>query len=127
MPQGTAFEPPASYAVVGPVKYDPTEIVRDIANFKAALQPDIAVTEAFMPVVAPGMLATRYINEFYKSEEKYYFAMADALHDEYCAIVDAGFLLQIDDVSLPGRHRLRGTRGGNSKSMTVGQIWPSRR
>jgi 5-methyltetrahydropteroyltriglutamate--homocysteine methyltransferase len=106
VPLGTAFEPPASYAVISPVRYDDTEVRRDIANFKVALKQDIAVTEAFMPVVAPGMLATRYINEFYKSEEEYYFAIADALHDEYCAIVDAGFLLQIDDVSLPGRHRL---------------------
>ena len=61
------------------------------------------------------MLATRYINEFYKSEEEYYFAIADALHDEYCAIVDAGFLLQIDDVSLPGRHRLLVLRGETAR------------
>jgi 5-methyltetrahydropteroyltriglutamate--homocysteine methyltransferase len=52
------------------------------------------------------MLATRYANEYYKTDEEYYFAMADALRDEYHAIVDAGFLLQIDDVSLPGRYRL---------------------
>jgi 5-methyltetrahydropteroyltriglutamate--homocysteine methyltransferase len=52
------------------------------------------------------MLASRHTNEFYKSEEEYYFAVADALREEYRAIVDAGFLLQIDDVSLPGRYRL---------------------
>src|SRR5262245_57290238 len=59
-----------------------------------------------MPVVAPGMLASRYRNEYYKSEQELYFAMADVLAEEYRAIVDAGFLLQIDDVSLPGRYRV---------------------
>ena len=60
-----------------------------------------------MPVVAPAMFATRHINEHYKSDEEYYFAVADVLHEEYQAIVDAGFLIQIDDVSLPGRYRVQ--------------------
>ena len=47
------------------------------------------------------------MNEHYKTEEEYYFAVADVLHEEYRAIVDAGFLLQIDDVSLPGRYRIQ--------------------
>jgi 5-methyltetrahydropteroyltriglutamate--homocysteine methyltransferase len=106
MPLGTAFEPPAIQTVVGPLKYKPQEVARDIGNFKAALGAGVSIEEAFMPVVAPGMLATRYRNEYYKSDEELYFAMADALHEEYRAIVDAGFLLQIDDVSLPGRYRL---------------------
>jgi 5-methyltetrahydropteroyltriglutamate--homocysteine methyltransferase len=106
MPLGTAYEAPASYAVVGPLKYKPEEVQRDIENFKAALAQSTSITEAFMPVVAPGMLATRHSNEFYKSDEEYYFAMAEVLREEYSAIIDAGFLLQIDDVSLPGRYRL---------------------
>ena len=106
MPLGTAVEPPALYAVVGPLKYKPAEVQRDIDNFKAALA-GVTVEEVFMPVVAPAMFATRHINEYYRSEEEYYFAVADALHDEYKALVDAGFLIQIDDVSLPGRHRIQ--------------------
>lgn len=106
MPLGTAFAPPAVHTVVGPLKYIADEVRRDIANFKAALPADLKREDAFMPVVAPGMLATRYRNTYYKSDEELYFAMADALREEYRAIVDTGFLLQIDDVSLPGRHRI---------------------
>jgi 5-methyltetrahydropteroyltriglutamate--homocysteine methyltransferase len=106
MPLGTAVEPPAIYACVGPLKYRPEEVRRDIANFKAALV-GVAVQEAFMPVVAPGMFATRHVNEYYQSEEEYYFAIADVLHEEYQALVDAGFVIQIDDVSLPGRYRIQ--------------------
>ncbi len=106
MPVGTAVERPAIYAVVGALKYKPQEVARDIANFKSALA-GTAPVEAFMPVVAPAMFATRHINEFYKTEEEYYFAIADVLNEEYRAVVDAGFLIQIDDVSLPGRYRIQ--------------------
>jgi 5-methyltetrahydropteroyltriglutamate--homocysteine methyltransferase len=111
VPIGTAFEPPALHTVVGPLKYNRQEIERDISNFKAALA-DVSIEEGFMPVVAPGMLASRYRNEYYKSEQDLYFATADALAEEYRAIVAAGFLLQIDDVSLPGRYRLLVARDG---------------
>jgi 5-methyltetrahydropteroyltriglutamate--homocysteine methyltransferase len=106
LPVGSAVEPPAIYAVVGPLKYKPAQVQRDIDNFKAALA-GVTVEETFMPVVAPAMFATRHINEHYKSDEEYYFAIADVLHEEYKALVDAGFLIQIDDVSLPGRHRIQ--------------------
>lgn len=106
MPEGTAVEPPALYAVVGALKYKPAEVQRDIANFRAALD-GANVEEAFMPVVAPGMFATRHTDEYYGDDEAYHFAVADVLNEEYRAIVDAGFLLQIDDVSLPGRHRIQ--------------------
>ena len=106
IPQGMAVEKPAIYFVTGPLRYKPAEVRRDIENLKSALQ-GATVKDVFMPVVAPAMFATRHINEHYKSEEEYYFAVADALHEEYQAIVDAGFLVQIDDVSLPGRYRLQ--------------------
>jgi 5-methyltetrahydropteroyltriglutamate--homocysteine methyltransferase len=106
MPLGTAVEPPAIYSCVGPLKYKQDEVRRDIDNFRSALA-NVSVEEAFMPVVAPGMFATRHIDEYYRDEEEYYFAVADALHEEYQAIVDAGFLIQIDDVSLPGRYRIQ--------------------
>jgi 5-methyltetrahydropteroyltriglutamate--homocysteine methyltransferase len=106
IPVGTAVEKPAIFAVTGALKYKPGEVTRDIENLKAALK-DISVQGVFMPVVAPAMFATRHINEYYKSEEEYYFAVADALNVEYQAIIDAGFDLQIDDVSLPGRYRIQ--------------------
>src|SRR5665213_1057842 len=43
----------------------------------------------------------RYRNEYYKSEEEFFFALADALHEEYAAIIDAGLFLQVDDAFLP--------------------------
>jgi 5-methyltetrahydropteroyltriglutamate--homocysteine methyltransferase len=106
VPKGTAVENPAIYFVTGPLRYKPAEIRRDIDNLKAALQGK-RVTDVFMPVVAPAMFATRHVNEHYKSEEEYYFAVADVLQEEYQAIIDAGFLIQIDDVSLPGRYRIQ--------------------
>ena len=106
VPKGTAVEKPAIYFVTEPLRYKPAEVRRDIDNLKAALQGK-RVTDVFMPVVAPAMFVTRHINEHYKSEEEYYFAVADVLHEEYQAIIDAGFLIQIDDVSLPGRYRIQ--------------------
>jgi 5-methyltetrahydropteroyltriglutamate--homocysteine methyltransferase len=106
MPLGTAVETPALYAVVGPLRYKSQEIGRDVDNLKAALS-GVSAGEAFMPVVAPAMFATRHVNEYYASDEEYYFAVADVLREEYQAIVNAGFILQIDDVSLPGRYRIQ--------------------
>ncbi len=56
-------------------------------------------TEAFLPVVAPAS-AYWLANEHYGSEEEFVYALADALHEEYKAIVDSGFLLQVDDAVL---------------------------
>jgi 5-methyltetrahydropteroyltriglutamate--homocysteine methyltransferase len=106
LPHGTALEKPAIYHVTGELRYKPAEVMRDIANLKAALG-GVTVKDVFMPVVAPAMFATRHVNEHYKTDEDYHFAIADALNQEYRAIVDAGFLIQIDDVSLPGRYRIQ--------------------
>ncbi|GAC1320567.1 MAG: cobalamin-independent methionine synthase II family protein [Chloroflexota bacterium] len=83
----------------GPISYDPTQIQRDIANFRAALA-DVNVAEAFMPVVAPASFLREAINEYYTSDEEYVYAIAEALRAEYHAIIDAGFLLQVDDAVL---------------------------
>ena len=56
---------------------------------------------AFLPVVAPASALPGGKNEFYKDEETYLFALADALNNEYRAIVDAGLIVQIDDAFLP--------------------------
>ena len=73
-------------------------IKADIAHFKAALQA-AGVEEGFMTSVAPGS-ASRIANRYYKTEEELLFACADALREEYKAIVDAGLILQIDDPAI---------------------------
>jgi 5-methyltetrahydropteroyltriglutamate--homocysteine methyltransferase len=88
---------------VGPISYAGQDaIARDIANLTAALA-EVSVS-AFMPAVAPGSVAYERKDEFYESEEAYIFAIADALRDEYRAIIDAGFTLQVDDAHLPMMH-----------------------
>jgi 5-methyltetrahydropteroyltriglutamate--homocysteine methyltransferase len=84
----------------GPLTYRGDAIARDIANLKTALK-DVAA-EGFLPVVAPTSALTDITDEYYGDEEKFLFAMADCLHQEYKAIVDAGFMLQIDDPWLSG-------------------------
>jgi 5-methyltetrahydropteroyltriglutamate--homocysteine methyltransferase len=73
-------------------------IQSDIANFKAALQA-VGVEEGFMTSIAPGS-ASRIANRFYKTEEEFLFACADAMREEYKAIVDAGLVLQLDDPAI---------------------------
>jgi 5-methyltetrahydropteroyltriglutamate--homocysteine methyltransferase len=84
-------------ACIAPVKYVGQEIVRrDIANFKAALA-GVQVEEAFMPVVAPSSVLPDRKDEYYKGEEDWLEAVTAAMRTEYQMIVDAGFILQIDD------------------------------
>jgi 5-methyltetrahydropteroyltriglutamate--homocysteine methyltransferase len=84
----------------GPIRYIGADAVRaDIENFRAALQT-VAVDEAFLPAVAPGTIEHWLRNEHYPSDEAHLYAIADAMHEEYKAIVDAGFVLQIDDPDL---------------------------
>jgi 5-methyltetrahydropteroyltriglutamate--homocysteine methyltransferase len=90
-----------AWVCVGPVTYKgAAAIKRDIANFQAALK-GVQVEEAFMPVVAPCSVESGRRNEYYKSDEEYLFAIAEALKVEYHAIIDAGFVLQVDDALLP--------------------------
>ena len=86
------------WVCVGPITYDTTALERDIANFKAAAE-GLEYTDLFLPVVAPAS-AYWLQNEHYGSEEEFVFGLADALHDEYKTIVDAGLLLQVDDAVL---------------------------
>jgi 5-methyltetrahydropteroyltriglutamate--homocysteine methyltransferase len=82
---------------VGPISYTgQAELARDIANFKAALK-DAKVEEAFMPVAAPASVIPDRKNEFYKSEEELIRAIGAAMRTEYKMIIDAGFVLQLDD------------------------------
>jgi 5-methyltetrahydropteroyltriglutamate--homocysteine methyltransferase len=84
----------------GPLTYNGhKQVAADIATFKAALAK-VNVREAFLPAISPSNVEFWIRNEHYKSEEEYVFAIADALHEEYKAITDAGLLLQIDDPRL---------------------------
>jgi len=91
---GGSIAPVVPMVCTGPVKYIGEEALRrDIDNLKAAMAASGAKA-AFMPSVAPSGAGT---NEHYKSDEEFFFAVADAMHHEYQAIVDAGLYLQIDD------------------------------
>jgi len=82
---------------VGPISYTgQAQLQRDIDNFKAALK-GAKVTEAFMPVAAPASVIPDRKNEYYKTEEELLEAIANAMRAEYRMIVDAGFLVQLDD------------------------------
>jgi 5-methyltetrahydropteroyltriglutamate--homocysteine methyltransferase len=82
---------------VGPITYTgQEELKRDIDNFKAALK-SVNVAEAFMPVAAPASVIPDRKNEYYKSEEELIRAIGAAMRTEYKMIVDAGFILQLDD------------------------------
>ena len=100
MPGAAGTAPPTQWVCTGPISYRGREVLqRDIANLKAALA-EVTCEEAFMPAVSPTNLANWNTNEYYKTDEEFRVALADALHDEYQAIVDAGLILQIDDPQL---------------------------
>jgi 5-methyltetrahydropteroyltriglutamate--homocysteine methyltransferase len=109
------------YACTGPITYvGQAHVQTDIANLKAALAgletrdsrsgPSGGMggpwpgppshLEAFLPAIAPSNVEGRQANAYYKTDEEYLFAIADAMHEEYQAIVDAGLVLQIDDPRL---------------------------
>jgi 5-methyltetrahydropteroyltriglutamate--homocysteine methyltransferase len=82
---------------VGPIAYTgQAELKRDVDNFKAALQ-GVKVVEAFLPVAAPASVIPDRKNEHYKSEEELIRAIGAAMRTEYRMIIDAGFVLQLDD------------------------------
>jgi 5-methyltetrahydropteroyltriglutamate--homocysteine methyltransferase len=86
-------------ACAAPVKYTgQAAIQRDIQNLAAALG-DSWIADTFMTAVSPATLQI-LPNEYYKSHEDYTWALAEAIREEYKAIVDAGFILQIDDPAL---------------------------
>jgi 5-methyltetrahydropteroyltriglutamate--homocysteine methyltransferase len=96
-----AAMPAAAPPVVctGPVAYKGEASLRgELDRFSAALQ-GAGATEAFVAAIAPSMVG-RGQNQYYRTEEEYRFAIAAALKQEYRAIVDAGFILQIDDPGL---------------------------
>jgi len=95
---------PATRAICsGAVTYiGQQEVESDIQLFKSALaEANVRPEDTFMCVLAPGWLEHFFYNEHYSTDDEYLFALADAIKHEYKAIVDAGFILQIDDPALP--------------------------
>jgi len=105
--EGQAVE----WVCTGPLTYDRTAIERDIANLNAAMEGHEG-TQAFLPVVAPAS-AYWLSNEHYANDEEFVFALADALAEEYRAIVDGGLLLQVDDAVLMHECDTIMSRGGS--------------
>ena len=95
-----ARETPATVSesiCVGPIAYTgQAALQRDIDNFKAALK-GAKVEEGFLPVAAPASVIPDRKNEHYKSDDECLQAIAEAMRTEYRMIVDAGFILQLDD------------------------------
>jgi len=89
-----------SQVCVGPIAYTGTDLVkRDLANLKAAAaaHPE---RELFFTSVAPASTAYSGVNEYYKTDEEYVYAIADAMRQEYLAVHEAGLILQVDDAVL---------------------------
>jgi len=91
----------ADSVCTGPIAYTgQAQLQRDIDNLRAAIKATAkatAVEEAFLPVAAPSSVIPDRINEFYPSEDACLEAIAMAMRSEYRMIVDAGFLVQLDD------------------------------
>ena len=88
---------PKAWVCSGPIAYvGQNELRADIDNLKAALK-GVKAEEAFVTAISPSNLELYYDNHYYGSAEEYLIALADAMHVEYKAIVDGGFVLQIDD------------------------------
>ena len=91
---------PKAWICSGPIAYVGQDELRgDIDNLKAALQ-NVKAEDAFLTATSPSNLELYYENRYYATAEEYLTALADAMRVEYRAIVDAGFLLQIDDPRL---------------------------
>jgi 5-methyltetrahydropteroyltriglutamate--homocysteine methyltransferase len=94
----TGPRPPAPICVA-PIRYAGHEAIKaDIARFKTALAA-AGVEEGFMTAVAPAS-ASRIGNSYYKTEEELLYACAEAMREEYLAILDAGLVLQLDDPAI---------------------------
>ena len=116
---GAMLSPQRRLVCQGPITYIGQEaLATDIANLKAALAGR-RYTEVFMSAAMPTGLAGQR-NEYYSSRDDFLTALADAVHEEYRAIIDAGFLIQLDD---PEAARLWGHVGvePEERARRVGQ------
>ncbi len=94
------------WACTGPIKYiGQAALAADLQNLKAALA-GAAAADAFMPSVSPSSCAGFMENRYYNSDEEHVAAVAEAMREEYEAIVAAGFQVQIDDPRLAMHYML---------------------
>ncbi|MDX6563164.1 MAG: 5-methyltetrahydropteroyltriglutamate--homocysteine methyltransferase, partial [Gaiellales bacterium] len=85
---------------VAPIRYEGQEAIqRDAATLRAAADK-AGADEAFLPVVAPSSAMPVRADEYYSSDADFIFALADALNEEYRAVIDAGLSVQLDDAFL---------------------------
>ena len=90
----------ARLVCTGPVTYKGEAALKtDLDNLKAALN-GVSPAEVFVPAISPASFEDWNKNEYYKTDEEYVVALGEAMRTEYQAIIDAGFLLQIDDPRL---------------------------
>jgi 5-methyltetrahydropteroyltriglutamate--homocysteine methyltransferase len=102
--EAVSRSPAERMTLVGPISYKGHALVqRDIENFRAAMQ-GLQFEEAFIPAATPSRNDADP-KEVYSSEQAYRYAFADAMHEEYQAIVDAGFVVQLD-LGLPARNQV---------------------
>ena len=93
-------EDTVSLVCTGPITYVGHDQVKaDIAHLKAATT-GVPAEEVFVTAISPTNLEMYFENQYYETEQEYLFALADAMREEYKAIVDAGFVLQVDDPRL---------------------------
>jgi 5-methyltetrahydropteroyltriglutamate--homocysteine methyltransferase len=91
----SAISPLKRIVCKGPISYVGQELLAiDIANLRAATKGKRKVADIFMPSTGPSGFGT---NDYYKTHEEYLHAVAEAMREEYLGIVDAGFILQVDD------------------------------
>jgi 5-methyltetrahydropteroyltriglutamate--homocysteine methyltransferase len=98
---GAALPNRAAVAPVclGPIAYQgQQDVQRDIADMKAAMAA-AGVADGFLNSVAPASCA-RFGNEYYADDEEMMYACADAMREEYTAIIEAGLVLQLDDPAI---------------------------
>jgi 5-methyltetrahydropteroyltriglutamate--homocysteine methyltransferase len=89
-----------SLKCTGPIVYKGhQQLQEDIVYLKSAMK-GLDVAEAFVPSTSPANIQSWNANRYYRTDEEYVFAIADAMHEEYKAIVDAGLVVQIDDPQL---------------------------
>jgi 5-methyltetrahydropteroyltriglutamate--homocysteine methyltransferase len=90
----------------GPVRYIGQKALQtDIENLKGALKGK-SVVDVFMPAVSPGQVVRYHVNRHYKTDDEFLLSVGEALREEYKAILDAGFMLQIDDPHLAMHYML---------------------
>jgi 5-methyltetrahydropteroyltriglutamate--homocysteine methyltransferase len=98
--QGTSMGRQPLTGATAPITYTGAAALKtDLENLKAAMQ-GLDIGGAFVPSISPANIENWNENHYYKTAEEYLTAICDAMHEEYKAIVDAGFYLQIDDPRL---------------------------